>query len=213
MTARTAALALVSGSGSASCSWRFLEFDRGDGRVAGPRPDLRLPLDRSSPPPSLIGALVLASLLPETTIVSLTNLPVEPIAVIAAIPLGYLALQVFAARDARRFVVGFLVAAIGWFAVLYPNISALPLPSAMVNAYQGILPTYLYAFQFPVSTVDRNTAIPILTPTLLVLTIVLTVACLVVAYSAWVWRLARAESAAARTASADMDGLARSGDA
>jgi hypothetical protein len=104
---------------------------------------------------------------------------------------------------------------VGWFAILYPNISALPLPSAMVNAYQGILPTYLYAFQFPVSTVDRNTPTPIFTTTLLVLTVVLTIACLVVAYSAWVWRLARAESAADATAtgSADTDGLARSGDA
>ena len=57
----------------------------------------------------------------------------------------------------RRFVVGFVVAAVGWFVILYPNISALPLPSAVVAAYQGILPTYLYAFQFPVSTVDRST--------------------------------------------------------
>ena len=61
-----------------------------------------------------------------------------------------------ASRDARRFVLGFVVAAVGWFAILYPNIAALPLPSAVVNAYQGILPTYLYAFQFPVSTVDRS---------------------------------------------------------
>ena len=82
----------------------------------------------------------------------------------------------------------------------------------MVNAYQGILPTYLYAFQFPVSTVDRNKAIPILTPTLLVLTIVLTVACLVVAYSAWVWRLARPSRREPQgPAPATIDGLARSG--
>ena len=38
------------------------------------------------------------------------------------------------------------------FLVLYPNISALPLPSIVVNAYQGLLPTYLYPFQFPVNT-------------------------------------------------------------
>ena len=62
----------------------------------------------------------------------------------------------FASRDARRFVVGFVVAVVGWFAILYPNISALPLPAAVVAAYQGILPTYLYAFQFPVSTVTRE---------------------------------------------------------
>ena len=72
---------------------------------------------------------------------------------------------------------GFLVAAIGWFAVLYPNISALPLPSPMVNAYQGILPTYLYAFQFPVSTVDRNMRDPDPDPDAALLTIVLTVTC------------------------------------
>ena len=74
------------------------------------------------------------------------------------------------ARDPRRFVVGYLVAVVGWFAILYPNIAALPLPSAVVNAYQGILPTYLYAFQFPVSKIDRNLPMPILTPTLAVLT-------------------------------------------
>ena len=49
-----------------------------------------------------------------------------------------------------------MVAVVGWFVVVYPNISALPLPSAVVNAYQGLLPTYLYAFQFPVSTADRS---------------------------------------------------------
>ena len=62
------------------------------------------------------------------------------------------------ARDPRRFVAGLVVAAVGWFVVLYPNIAALPLPASIVNAYQGILPTYLYAFQFPVSTIDRQRA-------------------------------------------------------
>ena len=82
----------------------------------------------------------------------LDNIPVEPIALLVAVPLGYLAAQVLATRDARRFVGGLVIAIVGWFVVFYPNISALPLPSAVVNAYQGLLPTYLYAFQFPVST-------------------------------------------------------------
>ena len=63
-----------------------------------------------------------------------------------------------------------MVAVVGWFAILYPNISALPLPSAIVAAYQGILPTYLYAFQFPVSTggpATRDT--PLFTPMLALL--------------------------------------------
>ena len=54
----------------------------------------------------LIGAgrrrsrLVLASLLPDTPILTLTSVPVEPIALVVAIPLAYLALGVVAARDA-----------------------------------------------------------------------------------------------------------------
>ena len=83
----------------------------------------------------------------------------------------------------------------------------------MTAAYQGILPTYLYAFQFPVSTVTRNTDTPIFTPMLALLLIALIVTCLVVAYSAWVWRLARAEAMAASGTSDDTEGLARTGGA
>ena len=97
-----------------------------------------------------------AALLPDTAILTLTDVPVEPIAIIVGLPLAYLGAQVVAARDAHRYVGGLLVAVVAWFAVVYPNISALPLPSAVANAYQGLLPTYLYAFQFPVSTADRN---------------------------------------------------------
>ena len=43
---------------------------------------------------------------------------------------------------------------------------ALPLPSTIVNAYQGLLPTYLYAFQFPVSTASATVPTPLLSPTL-----------------------------------------------
>jgi hypothetical protein len=164
-------------------------------------------------------ALFGASFLPETVILTVNNIPVEPIAMVVAVPLGYLGLQVFASRDARRWVMGFLFAVVAWFAILYPNISALPLPAAVVAAYQGILPTYLYAFQFPVSTVTRATDTPLFTPMLALLTIALIVTCLVVAYSAWVWRLALAETkAGVRSRSAtsegeDVDGLARSGGA
>ena len=165
----------------------------------------------------VVAALVIVAFLPDTVILTLTNIPVEPIALVVAIPLGYLAVQVFSSRDPRRFVVGLGVAVVGWFAILYPNISALPLPSAVVNAYQGILPTYLYAFQFPVSTVTRSTNTPLFTPMLAILLLALTVTCLVVAYSAWVWRLALAERTAAAAgssgASDDTEGLARTGGA
>lgn len=140
-------------------------------------------------------ALAGAALLPDTSILTLRGIPVEPIALVVMLPLLYLAGQVMAARDARRFVVGLGAAAAAWFVVWYPNLAALPLPSTVVNAYQGLLPTYLYAFQFPVNTAQRPAA-PLLSPLPLALTLALAVTCLVVAYSASVWRLALAESRA-----------------
>ena len=68
------------------------------------------------------------------------------------------------ARDARRFVVGAVVAIVAWFVVVYPNIRALPLPTAIANVYQGVLPTYLYAFQFPVNNVAGNVPIQLSGP-------------------------------------------------
>ena len=148
---------------------------------------------------------VLAALLPDSEVLTLTRLPVEPIALVVGLPLVYFAAQVLAARDARRFVTGLVGAVVAWFLVVYPNIAALPLPSAVVNAYQGILPTYLYAFQFPVNTTERNVATPLLSPTLAILTIAISVTCLVVAYSASVWRLALAESTDAATGVSSSD--------
>ncbi len=213
LTLRTAALAIVGGVGLLVIIWRFLAFESRDGQEPG-RDQMTAAL-RSVIGTGLVVAVALfvAALLPDTAILTLTNIPVEPIALIVAIPLGYLGLQVFSSRDARRYVVGLGVAAVGWFAILYPNISALPLPSAMVAAYQGILPTYLYAFQFPVSKVTRNADTPLLTPMLAILLVALTLTCLVVAYSASVWRLALAEAAATAGASDDVEGLARSGGA
>ncbi len=206
LTARTAGLALVAGIGLVLIVWRFLAFES-DEEVDGEGGRLTSAL-RSLVLTGIvvIVGLIVVAFLPDTQILVLTNVPVEPIALVVAIPLGFLALQVFASRDARRFVVGLGVAVVAWFVILYPNISALPLPSAVVAAYQGILPTYLYAFQFPVSTVTRATDTPILTPMLAILGIALTVTCLVVAYSAWVWRLTLADAKAASTESATADG-------
>jgi hypothetical protein len=147
--------------------------------------------------PAAVVALALAgaSLLPDSPILTWRGIPVEPIALIVMLPLLYLAGQVVASRDARRFVVGLGAAVAAWFVVWYPNLAALPLPSTVVNAYQGFLPTYLYAFQFPVNTAQRPAA-PLISLVPLALTLALAVTCLVVAYSASVWRLALAESRA-----------------
>ena len=84
---------------------------------------------------------------------TLTTIPVEPIALLVALPLALSRGGGHRITRRRRFAVGLGHGGLAWFAVWYPNFSALPLPSAVVNAYQGVLPTYLYAFQFPVSTV------------------------------------------------------------
>ena len=211
LTARTAGLTLVLAIGLVALVMRLLEFDARDLRGGGhERSATFRSLARTGA--AVIVGLIVVAFLPGTAILTLTNIPVEPIALIVGTPLGYLALQVIGSRDSRRFVAGYLVAAVGWFAILYPNIAALPLPATLVNAYQGILPTYLYAFQFPVSKVDRNVATPILTPTLAILLVALIVTCLVVAYSTWVWRLALAESKEPSPAD-DPDGRIRTGGA
>jgi len=151
--------------------------------------------------PALVVALVAAVALAvvtatagEVTLLALHNVAVEPVALLVALPLVLIAGFVATARDARRFVGGALLAIVGTAVFFYPNIAALPLPAPIVNMYQGILPTYVYPFQFPVSTVDRNVAGPsLLAPGPAILLAALTVACAVVAYSAWVWRIALAE--------------------
>ena len=131
-------------------------------------------------------------------LVNIRGLPTGAVAVPALLILGGIAWFIVTARDARRFVVGALVAIIGEFIVFYPNIAALPMPSTFFNAYQGFLPTYLYPFQFPVNTDPVPAKMPSIfsadpnlfnLPPVIVLGGVLVIACLVVAYSAWSWRV------------------------
>jgi hypothetical protein len=143
------------------------------------------------------GAILLTVLiraaLPDTNLLVWDRIPVEPVALILSIPAVLIAVFVATARDARRFVMGAIVAIVAWFVVVYPNISALPLPTSIANVYQGVLPTYLYAFQFPVSTIPRNTTVQLLSPVPLLLAASVIFLSVIVAYSAWVWRLTLAE--------------------
>ena len=67
--------------------------------------------------------------------------------------LAYIALT---AVNPRRFVLGFCSVAVVAFIALYPNLSALPMPSTIVNVYQGLLPTWLYGFQFSVNQQESS---------------------------------------------------------
>ena len=156
-------------------------------------------------------AVGVLAVIPESPLLTLTNIPVEPIALLVAIPLGYLAVQVLATRDVRRFVGGLVIAIVVTFILFYPNFSALPLPSTMVNTYQGLLPTYLYDFQFPVSTVSRSSTVDFATPVMAVLIFGLLVTCFVVAYSAWTWRITAVERRMYEEGHLDREARARAG--
>jgi cytochrome bd-type quinol oxidase subunit 2 len=130
---------------------------------------------------------------PPVALLDFQSFPAEPLVLIVSMALLFLAVFVATARDARRFVVGLVVAAVGWFLVVYPNFSALPLPTVVANAYQGLLPTYPYPFQFPSNRAAVVKDVKLLDPTALVLAGAVVLLCLVLAYSAWVWRIAIAE--------------------
>ncbi len=120
------------------------------------------------------------------------GIPVEPIAVIVLLALSPVAAYVATARDSRRFVAGAVGAMAFWFVLWYPNISALPLPVALHNAYQGFLPTYLYPFQFSVSNSGGSPpSLFAIGPAIMLVSLLFMTA--VVAYSAWSWRIAVAE--------------------
>ena len=194
VTPATAAMVVVAIVTVLVLVWQLVGLGRGrpDGRSATTRDLLPIVLTAA------VGgvALAVSRLLPDgDPLFTINGIVPEIIALIVAVPLGLIALQILTARDARRFVGGLVAAAAAWFVLLYPNISALPMPSAIVNAYQGLLPTYLYAFQFGVSKVDRGGAISFSDPKFFILVAFLVVACGIVAYSAWAWRQALAPGA------------------
>jgi len=154
------------------------------------------------------GLLAVGAFLQDTPIVSQNGFRIEPIALVVLVALSPIAWVVATARDTRRFMAGALLACLAWFVTWYPNLSGLPLPTAIVNAYQGLLPTYLYAFQFPVNTDPVVTGLTLVNVQTVALLVALLVTCVVVGYSAWTWRISLAEREAERR---DPGSIARSG--
>ena len=136
-----------------------------------------------------LGVVAATTLLGEGIVFEMRGFQSSWLALVVGIPLVLIAAFIVTARDAKRFAMGFVFAAAMAFVVIYPNISALPLPSTIVNAYQGLLPTYLYPFQFPVNTDPAAPSIRLLAAEPILLAIALSVTCLVVGYAAWVWRI------------------------
>ncbi len=190
VTPATAAMVVVAIVTVIVLVWLLVDLGRG-------RPDGRATTSRDLVPivlTAVVGgaSLALSRLLPDADpLFTLNGIVPEIIALIVAVPLGLIALQVLTARDAHRFVGGLVAAVAVWFVIIYPNISALAMPSTIVNAYQGILPTYLYPFQFSVTKVPRpNTAFGDWGFAAFVAALAIALA--IVAYSAWAWRQALA---------------------
>src|SRR4029079_17425397 len=142
------------------------------------------------------GFTAITLLVPSASLIRLRAVPVEPIALLVTVALLPLAGFIAAAGDARRFGVGMLIAIGLWFVLWYPNISALPLPSTLTNIFQGLLPSYLYPFQFWTNTTPRPTG-PLQWGWVALLGVMVAGLAVAVAYSAWSWRLALAERRAA----------------
>ncbi|MER3418907.1 MAG: hypothetical protein C4343_07450, partial [Chloroflexota bacterium] len=194
VTAQVAGLVAVVGIALVLLLWQLLrlEVPGPDGR---PEPVRRLLVLAATAAVALVALLVVNAALSETVLLAVRGFQSELVAMLLLIPLGLGAWFVVGARDPRRFVVGAVVAIVVVFVVIYPNVTGLPLPAAVHNAYQGVLPTYLYAFQFPVNTDQPVAPPPLLAPEPAILAAALGLTCLVVGYSAWVWRAALAEAA------------------
>ena len=174
-----------------------------DTPVDGESGDLRRLLPLGIIAAVALGGAIIARQLPDTPILALPSVPVEPIVVVLGLPLALLAAFVVTARDARRFVIGLVTTFVGWFLVVYPNISALPLPTVIANMYQGVLPTYLYDFQFPSNRLAAPPATKLLDTPALMIAAALAFFCVILAYAAWVWRISIAERAADETDTPD----------
>jgi hypothetical protein len=113
------------------------------------------------------------------------------VALPALVLLGVVAYVALGARDSRRWVGGFAIAATLWFLVWYPNLSGLPLPETIANNYLMTLPTYNYDFQFAVNT-DAPYKQPLPVRDMALFAALLFGTVLVAMYATYAWRLERA---------------------
>jgi dolichyl-phosphate-mannose--protein O-mannosyl transferase len=196
-TIQLVGLLLILAAATGVVVWQLLDLDRVV-RTPAAEPQVQPRLARVA----TIGGVGLAAFLgawtflPPTPILPMLSVPGEIVALGLSgifVPLAWL---VWNASSPRRFAVGAVLAAALVFVLFYPNVAGLPLPSTIFNWYQGLLPTWLYHFQFPVNT-DPAVAVSLLAPGPIALFVAVLLAAAVVAYSAWLWRLDLAERRAA----------------
>ncbi len=191
VTQRVAAAAIVIVIGALGVGWLWWTARGASAADGGGAARLR-----ALAPAVAAGVIVLVALAVVQTIVPDVQFVSVPLGsggpfVVAAI-VGVLlcgpAWLVLRARDPRRFALGIVGAAALWFVVWYPNIAALPLPGSFVNMYQGLLPTWIYDFQFTVNMTPA--AHPkLITAELISLIVAVVIGSLAVMYAARAWSL------------------------
>jgi dolichyl-phosphate-mannose--protein O-mannosyl transferase len=193
LTAQVVGLIGVLVVGGGLLVWQLIRLDRsvraGADRLEAGAASRRILMTGLLAGASLVAA---ALLLPATPLVQTPSIPGEILALLLLLILGPIAWLAWSARSPRRFAVGVVLAAAVVFVAFYPNWSGLPLPNGVFNWYQGLLPTWLYPFQFAVNT-DPAFSVSFASPWPLLLFAAVLVSAMVVAYSAWVWRIAIAE--------------------
>ena len=142
-------------------------------------------------------------------------LPSDALALVLLPVLAILAFVAFTARNPRRFVLGAcaFVVVVGF--AFYPDWSALPLPNAIINVYQGLLPTWFYGFEFSVN-LQAAAHVNLISPWSITLGLLALLVAGVTAWAAWERRVVigfRRSRRFASEASASASAPATSGDA
>ena len=192
-----AAVVIVAGIVAVLWAWRRARGSR-DGAGGEPRSADLVPVGIAGVVAFVVLALV-SAVVPDQPALSvpLGSSGSTVLALFVGVLLAGPAWLVLRARDPRRFAIGVVIAAVLWFVVWYPNIAALPLPGSIVNMYQGLLPTWIYDFQFAVDT-SPAVSPKLIAPEPILLTGGVLVGSLAVMYAARAWRLELASRRAAR---------------
>jgi hypothetical protein len=194
-SAQVLGLVVVLVLGGSLVVWQMLRLDRDirDGFTAEETRDERRLLVTTA----IAAVVALAGawlILPGDPLFQGATVPGEAMALVLLVVLGPLAWITWTARSPRRFVAGFIAAAAVVFVGFYPNWSALPLPDAVFNYYQGVIPTWLWAFQFSVNKNEPfSVGIARIEP--IIIGGVAVVAAAIMAWVAWTWRITLAERA------------------